>query len=266
MRKTLLSIIFGCLFASIYGQVGKKYVMETSLGNIKFVIFDKTPKHQANFDKLVKDGKYDGVIFHRVIKDFMVQAGDPNSKNPRAGVVYGGGGPAYTIPAEIFPDLINEYGAIAAARNNDDINPQRKSNATQFYIVTGKIFRESQLDTMARAETIKLRKKRYKKIFAEAKPQLLRYQELKDHDNMNALAEATKVRAKEEAMKEVFEYTEQQRHAYTTVGGAPHLDGKYTVFGFVTEGMDVVNKIQCEARDKNDRPLRDVIIKRVYAQ
>lgn len=246
-------------------QTGKRYEIETTLGNVKIVIFDETPKHQANFEKIVNEGKYNGVIFHRVIKDFMVQTGDPNSRNPRPGIVYGGGGPAYKIPAEIRSDLIHSYGAIAAARNGDNINPKRESSATQFYIVTGKVFTSGRLDTMEMGETSRMRRDKAREVFLAARPKMEEYQKRGDNEKMAIITEETKAKAKEEAEKVEFKYTAQQREAYTTVGGTPHLDGKYTVFGAVLEGMDIVEKIQNEACDSNDRPLNNVIIKRIYA-
>lgn len=193
--------------------------MSTTLGDVQLRLFGDTPKHRDNFVKLVKEGYYDGTLFHRVIRDFMIQGGDPDSKNAPAGKMLGEGDPGYTIEAEfIYPKHFHKRGALAAARTGDYVNPERRSSGSQFYIVTGQIFNPH---TLSRA--------------------------------------ASRVPG--------GKFTEEQIKAYTTVGGAPHLDGQYTVFGEVTKGMDVVDKIQMVATDANDRPEEDVrVIKMTLAE
>lgn len=178
--------------------------IHTTLGDIKVKLYDDTPAHRDNFLKLVNDGFYDGVLFHRVIKDFMVQTGDPESKNAPADARLGSGNPGYTIEAEIkYPKHFHKYGALAAARTSDYVNPERRSSGSQFYIVTGNKYDASQIPAG---------------------------------------------------------FPEEIAKAYTTVGGTPHLDGQYTVFGEVLEGMDTVEKIQNVATGRDDRPLEDVKI------
>ena len=184
--------------------------MVTSQGKITFLLYDETPLHRANFLKLVKNHTYDGLLFHRVIKDFMVQAGDPKSRDAKPGQPLGDGTLGYTVPAEFRADLIHKRGALCAARQGDQVNPKKSSSASQFYIVQGQVWDDKTLDMM---------EQRFGKKF-----------------------------------------TAEQRKVYTTVGGTPHLDGDYTVFGEVVDGMDVVNKIAAVQCDRMDRPLQDVKI------
>jgi cyclophilin family peptidyl-prolyl cis-trans isomerase len=189
----------------------------TTDGTIILRLYDSTPLHRDNFLRLVKSHYYDSVLFHRVIKNFMIQAGDPDSKHAEAGQPLGEGGPDYTIPAEFRSTLFHRKGALAAARESDDVNPQKRSGAAQFYIVQGRKFTATGLDSL---ETFRLKGR---KIPAA------------------------------------------QREAYKTVGGSPHLDQNYTVFGFVVNGLDVVDKIAAAATSKDedrDRPLADVRIQR----
>ena len=184
--------------------------MVTSQGKITFLLYDETPLHRDNFLKLVKNHTYDGLLFHRVIKDFMVQAGDPKSRDAKPGQPLGDGTLGYTVPAEFRADLIHKRGALCAARQGDQVNPKKASSASQFYIVQGQVWDNKTLDMM---------EQRFGKKF-------------------NA----------------------EQRKVYTTVGGTPHLDGDYTVFGEVVDGMEVVNKIAAVQCDRMDRPLQDVKI------
>ena len=184
-----------------------KILIKTSLGDITIGLSNETPQHRDNFIKLVKEGYYDGVLFHRIIQGFMIQTGDPDSKTAKPGQRLGMGGPSYRIPAEFVPSLYHKRGAVAAARDN---NPQKASSGSQFYIVDGKTF---------------------------------------DNDYLTMI---------EQRMGKTF--TLQQRTDYTTVGGAPFLDGDYTVFGNVLLGMEVVDKIAAQSKDANDRPLEDIKI------
>ena len=190
------------------------------MGNIVVRLYDDTPRHRDNFVKLAQDGTYDGTLFHRVIKDFMIQAGDPTSKDAPQGKALGTGDVGYTIPAEfVYPKYFHKRGALSAARQSDQVNPKKESSGCQFYIVTGKVMRlQDELIAQAEAEVDQL---------------------------------------------PPFTFTPEQREAYTTVGGAPHLDGEYTVFGEVEEGMDVVDKIQRVKTDRRDRPTDDVRIIKV---
>jgi len=189
----------------------KDVLLETSMGNIWVRLSDSTPLHRDNFIKLVKTNYYPGILFHRVIQNFMIQSGDPDSRGAAPGVPLGNGGPDYLIPAEFRPTLFHKKGVIAAARDN---HPQKASSASQFYLTQGKVFTEAGLDSV---ETYRLKRK----IPAD------------------------------------------QRKVYTTMGGVPHLDQNYTVFGEIVKGLEVVDKIAAVPTSKGpdkDRPLQDVKI------
>ena len=187
-------------------------LVETTYGNIKIKLYDETPFHKENFLKLVSEKLYDDQIFHRVTKDFMIQAGDPDSKNAKSGQALGYGDLGYNIPAEFNKDLFHKKGALAAARQPDNVNPDKESSASQFYIVQGKVYSNKELDYM-------------------------------------------------EQQGIHIKFTEEQRKIYTSVGGTPHLDYSYTVFGEVIEGIEVVDKIASVETDRRDRPVSDIKIK-----
>ena len=235
--------------------------IETTMGDIVVELYNETPKHRDNFIKLAKEGVYDSTLFHRVIRQFMIQAGDPESKTANDTAMLGGGDVGYTIPAEFVPKFFHKKGALAAARMGDDVNPNRESSGCQFYIVTGRKFRESQLLDMAgqknnaRLDTLfnQLARKHMKEIYKLRKAgddaALMELQ-----DSLEAQAYAL---YKEE---EPFMFTPEQLAAYSTIGGAPHLDGAYTVFGQVVSGMDNVEKIEGTKTGKADRPVENVRI------
>lgn len=222
----LASILAMPLVSIAKGEGGKKerkYIVEitTTAGTIKVALSNLTPKHRDNFVKLCKKGYYDNVLFHRVIKGFMIQSGDPDSKAHEPGKLYGDGGPDYTIEAEFTPELYHKKGVLAAAREGDDVNPERRSSASQFYIVTGKVYDD--------------------KMLAEAARKI---------DKRNAAINITSS----------YIYTVEQMNAYKTIGGAAHLDSQYTIFGEVIEGMDIADSISSVETDKNDRPTKDIYI------
>jgi cyclophilin family peptidyl-prolyl cis-trans isomerase len=190
-------------------------ILQTTLGDIKIKLYDETPKHRENFIKLIEQGYYNGLLFHRVIPGFMIQTGDPNSRNARPGVALGDGGPNYTIPSEFNSAYFHKKGSVASARLGDDVNPQKESSGSQFYIVQGRAFNDDQLDAMVK--------------------------------NGRHLP-----------------FTKEQRMVYTTVGGAPHLDNSYTVFGEVVEGMEIVDQISSVKTDKRNRPATDIKILKAY--
>lgn len=187
-----------------------KVLIKTNMGNLTVKLYNETPKHRDNFIKLVKEGYYDKTLFHRVINNFMIQGGDPDSKTATKGQMLGNGGPSYTVPAEFVPAKFHKKGALAAARTGDDINPKKESSGSQFYISQGKVYSDAELNMF------------------------------------------------EQRMGKKF--TPAQRKAYTTVGGTPHLDGSYTVFGELVEGFDVLDKIAAVAGDQMNRPTEDVIV------
>ena len=185
-------------------------LLKTTLGDIVIALYNDTPQHKANFEKLVSEKFYDGVLFHRIIKGFMIQGGDPDSKTAKPGQRLGSGDVGYTIPAEFVPAHIHKRGAVAAARMGDNVNPQKASSGCQFYIVDGTVYDNNKLDMLA--------------------------------------------------MRTGKTFTPEQYQAYTTDGGAPFLDGDYTVFGEVVRGMTVVDKIAAQQKDAADRPLEDIKI------
>ena len=219
--------------------------LETTMGDITVKLYDETPKHRDNFIKLVKEGAYDSTLFHRVIKNFMIQAGDPLSKTATDTTVLGSGDVGYTIPAEFNKNFFHKKGALAAARQGDEVNPERESSGCQFYIVTGRKFSEAQMINMenhmneARLEEVfnNLARKHMKEIYKMRKAG--------DTEGLLELQDSLESQARSIVEKEpALKYTKEQKQAYTTIGGAPHLDGAYTVFGEVIDGMDVVEKIE----------------------
>lgn len=194
--------------------------IETTMGNIRVALLDEAPVHRDNFLKLAESGHYDGTLFHRVIDKFMIQGGDPDSRTAKPGQMLGDGDVPYSLAPEfLLPDYYHTRGALAAAREPDDVNPEQRSSGSQFYIVTGKKFGPASL---------------------------------------------REVRAKQEA--EGYEMTSQMLEDYQQYGGAPHLDGKYTIYGYVIEGMDVAEKIQKVATDKNDRPIDNIVVTRMVVE
>ena len=235
--------------------------IETTMGNIVVELYNETPKHRDNFIKLAKEGMYDSTLFHRVIKAFMIQAGDPDSKNANDTAQLGGGDVGYTVPAEFVPKFFHKKGALAAARMGDDVNPERASSGCQFYIVTGRKFREAQLLDMAGQKN----NNRIDEIFNELARKHMKeiYKMRKANDEAGLLALQDSLEAQATAQykeEEPFMFTPEQIAAYTTVGGAPHLDGAYTVFGQVVEGIETVEKIEVTKTGKADRPVENVRI------
>lgn len=207
-----MSIIIAlALVAATAFSQSTKVLIETTKGNMTVMLYDDTPLHRDNFVKLAESGFYEGLLFHRVIKDFMIQGGDPMSKNAAPNARLGNGGPGYTIPAEIvYPTHFHKKGALAAARTGDNVNPKRESSGSQFYIVQGQAYTDMKLDQF------------------------------------------------EKALGKTF--TKKERDTYATIGGTPHLDNQYTVFGEVVEGLGVVDKIAAVQTAPGDRPVEDVKI------
>ena len=231
--------------------------ISTSLGDIVVKLYDETPLHRDNFLKLAKEGYYDGTIFHRVIKNFMVQGGDPDSKNPQPNAQYGTGGPDYTIEAEIKPTLYHKRGALAAARTGDEVNPERRSSGSQFYIVWGDVYNEGQMGDLSKRMEMMAQQNIFSRLAAENKSKIMDLRRNRDREGLLALQDELVAKAKELAKKEGG-LSEEQKQIYSTVGGTPHLDGQYTVFGEVTEGLEVVEKIQSTQTRRGDRPVEDI--------
>lgn len=233
--------------------------IKTSLGDIKVLLYDDTPIHKENFLKLVNEGYYNGVLFHRVIKDFMVQTGDPDSKNASETQQLGSGDPGYTLEAEIlFPKHYHKYGALAAARTGDAVNPQKRSSGSQFYIVTGNKYSENQTKAILEPKAMIPRQNYFKKLVEKNRSVIEEMQANNDVEGLKKLQGELIVET--EANVPMDAISPEIIKDYTTIGGTPHLDGDYTVFGEVISGMDVVEKIQNSATGPGDRPKEDIRI------
>jgi len=230
--------------------------IQTMLGDIVVRLYDETPIHRDNFVKLAKEGYYDGTLFHRVIKDFMIQGGDPDSKGAPASQMLGMGGPDYTLEAEIKEGLYHKRGALAAARQGDEMNPERRSSGSQFYIVWGQVYNEGQLRQFAKQLKMQQIQSAFNQLAAKHRDEIMQMRRERDRAGLQALQERLADEA--EAQVRGNGMTEEQMKLYTTVGGTPHLDGQYTVFGEVEEGLDVVEMIQGSATRRGDRPIDDI--------
>ena len=235
-------------------------LIKTEYGDIKVNLYEKTPEHRKNFIELTTDDFYDGLLFHRVIPNFMIQGGDPESKNAEPGEKLGGGSLDYTLPAEFVPEYYHKRGALAAARRGGPSNPEKRSSGSQFYIVQGKVFTPGQLDTLEMMKNSRLRKEMVAEQIESHRAELEEFQKNNDRQGFNL--RVAELREKADSLMEAngikFEFTDEQREIYTTIGGYPSLDGDYTVYGEVVEGMGVVDKIAAVKTDENDRPLEDV--------
>lgn len=235
--------------------------LKTTLGDIKLLLYGDTPLHMNNFVKLVNEGFYDGLLFHRVINDFMIQGGDPNSKNAPAGKLLGDGSPDYKIDAEfVYPRHFHKRGALAAAREGDNVNPEKKSSSSQFYIVTGRKFSPAQLDQMQSQRLMMQKKSIFNDLTMQNRDSIMTLRRNQDLAGLQQLQENLIKQTEALAAEKPDTLTAEQREAYVNVGGTPHLDGSYTVFGEVISGMDVVDLIQKVETDQNDRPKEDVRI------
>jgi len=231
------------------------------LGDIIVRLYDETPIHRDNFLKLAKEGYYDGTLFHRVIKDFMIQGGDPDSKDAPAGKKLGVGGPDYTLEAEIKDGLYHKRGALAAARQGDEVNPERRSSGSQFYIVWGQVYSEGQLRLFSKQLRMQKVQSVFNDLAADHRAEILQMRRDRNRAGLQELQDKLSAEADNRVGKEGL--TDDQLKIYSTVGGTPHLDSQYTVFGEVEEGLDVVEMIQGTATGRADRPLDDIEMRMV---
>lgn len=260
-------LLSGFLFYGCSGTgepAGNDYLItiKTNYGNMVAILYDETPKHKENFIKLAKEHYFDSLLFHRVMEGFMIQGGDPDSKHAEAGKHLGMGGPDYTVEAEFNPKFFHEKGALSAARLGDQQNPTKASSGSQFYIVQGRIVPSDETDGI-RINQSQLNTAFQQILQNPANQPLV--------DSLNQIYMSGDMKAyqkkiyslvprieKQTGMKIYKEVPQAMIEAYSTVGGAPHLDGEYTVFGKVISGLDVVDKIAALPRDDNDRPMEDV--------
>lgn len=263
--SVLACAFISCKSASNNDDNMTKVKIETNKGDIVVELYNDTPKHKANFLKLVKDGTYEGTLFHRVINNFMIQAGDPNSKTAAKDQQLGDGDVGYTIPAEfVYPERFHKRGALAAARQGDQVNPKKESSGCQFYIVTGQVYNDSTLVNMEKRKNYNVLNAAFSQLVMKNKDEIMNMQKKGDEKALMAMQEKLLAQAREQIKDEPeFKFTPEQAEAYKTIGGTPHLDGEYTVFGEVIDGMDVVDAIQQVATNASDRPVDDVVIKKM---
>ena len=236
--------------------------ISTNYGDIVVRLYDETPEHRDNFLKLAREGYYDGTLFHRVIKDFMIQGGDPDSKGAPAGKHLGAGGPEYTLPAEfVYPQYYHKRGVLSAARQGDQVNPERRSSGSQFYIVWGKKYTEQELKQMAAQLDGQRGQQIFNGLAAQHRDSIQTMYKAGDQKGLMALQQRLAAET-DKILKSTpgFKFTPEQTRDYTTIGGTPFLDNQYTVFGEVVEGLDVVEKIQSVATGSADRPKEDVVM------
>jgi peptidyl-prolyl cis-trans isomerase B (cyclophilin B) len=260
MSKSIISLLLCGYFISSCAQTKKTdYVVtiKTSYGDMVAILYDETPKHKENFIKLAKEKFYDSLIFHRVIEGFMIQGGDPDSKKAKPGQPLGSGGPGYTIDAEFIPKYFHEKGALSAARTGDNVNPKKASSGSQFYIVQGEKYTEAELIT----DQAKLQQGMQQ--YFQNPDNRADYDSLIQYNQNKKKYMAYIMKLKPKMEKEAgvsFDknFPADRLKAYTTTGGAPHLDDEYTVFGKVIKGLEGIDKIAAQPKGPRDRPAEDI--------
>ena len=257
MINRLLVLLAFSLGISACGDKDYLVTIHTEYGDMHAILYDETPQHKENFIKLTADGFYDSLLFHRVIQGFMIQGGDPQSKNAMAGAPLGSGGPGYTVEAEFVPSKFHKKGALSAARLGDDQNPGKRSSGSQFYIVQGTVVPEKVLTTdMEKLNEIARGVMENDTAFYQYCLNVYQTQGPQAYQDMlldmgDSLSQATGTSFEKT-------YPSDRLEAYTTVGGAYHLDDEYTVFGEVIDGLEIVDKIAAEAVGQYDRPVKDI--------
>ena len=237
--------------------------IETNLGNMTIKLYNETPLHRDNFIKLVNDGTYNGLLFHRVIREFMAQGGDVTSKGAPMNKSLGAGDLGYTVPAEfVYPQLFHKKGALCAARTGDEGNPLKASSASQFYLATGKKYSAGELKQMEKQLANRLLHSIFNRLQIENKDKVKELYRSGDRDEMAIFKDTLIGRAELEAAERKAEacFTPEQIEAYTTVGGVPFLDNEYTVYGEVVEGLNILEQIELLPTNGADRPKSDVVI------
>lgn len=245
----------------------KKVIIKTAYGDMKIKLYDETPKHRDNFIKLVEEGFYDSLLFHRVIDGFMIQGGDPQSKGAEAGKRLGNGGPGYKIDAEFVDKYFHKKGALAAAREGDMVNPEKKSSGSQFYIVQGQTYKDADFASMEQRMNMGKQQQIFRTLINDPanealKKELETLQKNQDKAGFEKfIAEKVEPLVQAELEKQgKFTFPEERKNIYKTIGGTPFLDGEYTVFGEVYEGLNVIDSIAKVKKDKADRPEKDVLM------
>jgi len=262
MKKIFILIFSAILFFNACDKPTKKqektqlYKIETEFGDMIFKLYDQTPLHKKNFDSLIVQNYFDGLLFHRVIEGFMIQGGDPESRNAEQGELLGNGGPGYTIPAEFVDTIFHKKGVIAAAREGDDVNPEMRSAGSQFYIVQGKVFSDEDIKKVEKRINASRLNKLITKYIKEAEEKA--YETGGSVDYQVIVKEARKKAEKQFKKTGMYRIPDYKRKVYQTIGGTPHLDEAYTVFGEVIEGLEVIDKIAAVETDENNRPVKNI--------
>ncbi len=262
MVRIVIILLFVFPAIAGFGQA-TEVLISTNLGNMKFRLYNDTPKHRDAFVQLAKEGYYDGTLFYRVIQNFLIQGGSKSSKGAQPGKRIGYGDPDKTVHDEILPNHFHKKGALCAPRQPDEVNPFQQSDISQFYIVKGTVHTAGELDTMEMAVNRPIRKKIIQKVYTpEIKEELAKLKAEKKVEEFREIAGKVKSQIETEYNLQagVLEFSDEQRKAYTTIGGYPELDGKYTVFGECISGFDVIDKIAALKTDENNRPFTDVVI------
>ncbi|GAF02931.1 peptidylprolyl isomerase [Saccharicrinis fermentans] len=257
MRTVILLVVL--FFYGLISEAQSRHVIiSTNMGDIKIMLYDDTPKHRDSFLKLAKEGHYDGTLFYRVVKNFVIQGGSSDSKNAPAGKHIGYGSAKLNIDSEFRENRFHKKGALCAPRQPEDINHFKMSDVSQFYIVHGKVYTDQELQLLQKAINNPIKLQLKKKFYVPHKEELQKLKVENPKEFNRRLREIKDKIAVEYALSHKLEFTEQQKEVYTTQGGLPELDGDYTVFGEVVSGFDVVEKIAALKTDKNSRPYTDV--------
>lgn len=262
LKNALLIVLVSVIFTACQTSKDSVVIIHTKYGEMKAILYEETPKHKENFLKLANANQYDSTIFHRVIKSFMVQGGDINQK---PGITEDEK-INYTIDAEIEADFWHVKGALAAARQGDQINPERKSSGSQFYIVHGQKFEPGTMTQLSEGRKFQQKQGKVKELlsmkkYADLRAEVIEMQKAQDLEGLQAFMEsADTLVAKEFGELETYEYSQAQIEDYVNIGGAPHLDGEYTVFGRVVEGINVVDSIANVLTGGGDKPIQDIFM------
>lgn len=262
MIRSLL-LVFGIIITLNGFSQSTIVEISTNMGNMKFRLYDDTPKHRRAFVELADEGYYNGTLFYRVIQDFLIQGGSKSSKDAPPGKRIGYGDPDKTVDDEILPNHFHKKGALCAPRQPDEKNPFKQSDISQFYIVKGSVYTMGELDTMEMAVNRPIRNKIVHDVMTpEIREELAKLKEEKKVKEFRALAQDVKdqIETQYNLNPGVLEFSEEQRKAYTTIGGYPDLDGKYTIFGECISGFETIDKIAALPVDENNRPFTDVKI------